>query len=121
MAHHELTWSVSPSNSLSGAQQPCVFKTYKSSKSFADQSCRLFPAAPLLLQLCFELFLPALRAEHTIAYRKNCPKSARSWLKSNTKMKQDNRLRAGSHMLPLWTGVSFPGEHCCNEGMAPEA
>ena len=55
MAHHELTWSLSPSHSLSGARQPCVFKTYKSSKRFADQSRHLFPAAPLLLQLCFEL------------------------------------------------------------------
>lgn len=100
MAHNELTWFLSPSNSLSGAQQPCVFKTYKSSKSFADQSRRLFPAALLLLQLCFELFLPALRAERTIAYRKkkgkkeNCPGS----IKSNTKIKQDNRLCAASHM-----------------------
>lgn len=63
MAHDELTVSLSPSHSLSGAQPPCVFKTYKSSKSFADHSRHLFPAASLPLQLCFEL--SSLPSEHT--------------------------------------------------------
>ena len=118
MAHNELTWFLSPSNSLSGAQQPCVFKTYKSSKSFADQSRRLFPAALLLLQLCFELFLPALRAERTIAYRKKKEKkkTAQARLKVTLKL---NRITGCVLLHTCEMGMSFPVEH--NEGMAPEA
>lgn len=52
MAHNELTAPLSPSHSLSGAQPPCVFKTYKSSKSFADQSPSL-PSFPTPLTTLF--------------------------------------------------------------------
>lgn len=41
--------------------------------------------------------------------------------KKKAKIKRDNGLQAESHMLPLWTGVSFPGERWRNEKMAPEA